>query len=675
MTPFGDEIAVAIAGSPALSLIAKATVVCAAALVLARFARRRRASVRHLMCATTFIVLLALPLVPAVAPARQVTLPLLEPAQVIADVAPAPVLSAPVGIAQSVDTIPAAAGRQLTLPSLSTVLLMAWIGGTAIVLVPMIAGLVRVRRVRRHGLPWRDGQLLVASIASALAVRRPIQVLLDDAADGPMTCGIVRPAVILPRDARQWAMEDLRRAIVHELEHVRRGDWLTLCLARFVCAVYWFHPLVWMLWRQLRLEAERACDDAVLRSEDPETYADQLVTLAERLVSNRAQSALAMADRDDLSARVSAVLDGRQPRGRAGSIWVAGAAIAAALLITAIAPLRAVAIARGLPASVADTVPDTAAVVTTQPPVAPALNAPVVEEAPPEPAGLLAAVSPAAAAAAEPQSVPARPAEAPIPRFLVASVKVNTSGRVLPSLPRLTPGRVTIENVGLRQLINLSHDIQPFQLVGLPGWAEDARFDINATSRDTASPAELLQMVRALLTDRFQLVTRREARLADLYTLEQLSPGSSKLKPSQADCAAVANMPVEQAVAAAGPDPSGRQGGPGSTRCQIFPMTGRGRVIATGARISNLTNILTNVVGRQVVDNTGLEGPFDMNLTWTPVPGMQAAPAGLPVPPPADPGAPSIFTALQEQLGLRLVTGRGPVEMLVVERLELPTPD
>ena len=104
-------------------------------------------------------------------------------------------------------------------------------------------------------------------------------------------------------------------------------------------------------------------------------------------------------------------------------------------------------------------------------------------------------------------------------------------------------------------------------------------------------------------------------------------------------------------------------------------MTGRGRVIATGARISNLTNILTGVVGRQVIDRTGLEGPFDMNLMWTPIPGMQAAPAGLPTPPPAQPDGPSIFAALQEQLGLRLVPGRGSVEMLVIERLERPTPD
>ena len=99
------------------------------------------------------------------------------------------------------------------------------------------------------------------------------------------------------------------------------------------------------------------------------------------------------------------------------------------------------------------------------------------------------------------------------------------------------------------------------------------------------------------------------------------------------------------------------------------------RRIATGARLSDLTNILTNVVGRQVVDKTGLTDPFNVNLTWTPDPGMQARVPGVLAVTPAQPDGPSIFAALEEQLGLRLASGRGPVEMLVVERLEQPGPD
>ena len=258
-------------------------------------------------------------------------------------------------------------------------------------------------------------------------------------------------------------------------------------------------------------------------------------------------------------------------------------------------------------------------------------------------------------------SVGAQVEPAPVQKFEVASVKANTSGRLLPSLPTLSPGRLALSNIGLRQLVNLSHEIQPFQLEGLPSWAESARFDIIATSRGDASVTDLLGMVRALLADRFQLVTRRDTRQMDVYSLVQVAPGASKLKPSEADCDAAANQPLAQT--ADGP------------RCQILPMTGRGRVIATGARSSHLTNILTNVVGRQVVDKTGLTGPFNVNLTWTPDPGMQPRTPGVPAVAPVQPDGPSIFTALEEQLGLRLVPGRGPVEMLVIQRLEPPGPD
>src|SRR5690606_37608319 len=152
--------------------------------------------------------------------------------------------------------------------------------------------------------------------ASDFGIRRRVQVLLHESLSGPMTCGVIRPAIILPKDAQTWAADDVHRAIIHELEHVRRADWLSQCLARAIAACYWFHPLVWVAWRQLALEAERACDDAVLRASEAAEYADQLVLLAQRLSTSR-QPQLAMANRSDLATRVLAVLDGGQRRSRA----------------------------------------------------------------------------------------------------------------------------------------------------------------------------------------------------------------------------------------------------------------------------------------------------------------------------------------------------------------------
>ncbi len=251
------EIAIAISSSLALSLIVKATVISASALIAAHIARRSRASIRHVLLAAAFTLLLALPLVSVAAPPREVSVSVPQAGSTVRVATLAPLRSAEPD-SRSVDNGGLRAGPVTgTLPSTSRLLLAVWVTGVALVLVPMVAGLMRVRRVRQNGLPWRDGQAVVADITAARAVRRRTQLLLDETVVGPMTCGVLRPVIVLPRDARVWDPEDLQRAIVHELEHIRRRDLLTLCIARVVCALYWFHPLVWISWRQLRLEAER----------------------------------------------------------------------------------------------------------------------------------------------------------------------------------------------------------------------------------------------------------------------------------------------------------------------------------------------------------------------------------------------------------------------------------
>jgi uncharacterized protein (TIGR03435 family) len=657
------EIAIAVSGSLALSLVIKATVVSAGTLIAVQTARRSRASVRHALLATAFLLLLMLPAVSVALPPREVFVPIAQAGTMVAPVGQT-LPDTVVPVARPVDVQgPTAAPASDRLPPMSVILLAAWLAGVALSLVQVIAGFIRIRRVRRNGLPWRAGQAIVTELAAAVGVHRRIQVLLDEAVAGPMTCGVVRPTIVLPLDARTWARADLRRAVVHEVEHIRRGDWFTLCVARVVCAIYWFHPLVWIAWRQLRLEAEKACDDAVLREALPEAYADQLVTLAERVTTGQAQSALAMANRGDLFARVSAVLDDQQARGRAGARWILTAGLIGVLLLAGIAPLRAVVRPHAFPQPAAAVAPhreeagtsSMALVQLAAPPAALAREVPTVA------AGQ---VSTAAPTPARPQA----PTEIrPLPRFDVVSIKVNNSGAAFPGFPRLTPGRATMTNVTVRQLIQASHDILPYQLVGLPSWADSARFDLTATSNANATPAELLLMVRDLLADRFQFSTRRETRQLDTYSLVEMTPGSAKLRRSAADCEAVANAPLDQTLAAT---PGGRDGQP---RCQVLPMTGRGRLIGTGMRLSGITNVLTGVVGRLVVDKTGLSGPFDVNLAWTPDPALQAVvrpPDALSVP-----DAPSIFTAIEEQLGLRLVSDRAPVELIVVERLEQPTSD
>ena len=323
-----------------ISIIVKATIVMAGGLAGAWLARGNRASVRHAVLAAAFAVLLGLPIASMVVPPVRLAVPVPVAATVFVD----SVDVAPQLAPSDARIVEASSISRWALPSVITLLLAGWFAGALFFLLRMMVGLRQVHSLRRFGLPWRDGQAAVDRLARNAGIRRRVEVLVHESLPAPVTCGVMHPAIVMPPDAQDWDAEDLNRALVHELEHVRRGDWVSHCLARIVCAVYWFHPLVWIAWRRLALEAERACDDAVLNGSEATLYADQLVGLARRLSTNRKSPALAMANRSDLSARVGAVLDGGQRRGRAGKMLVASVcAVAAVMVVVTMSPRRVVA--------------------------------------------------------------------------------------------------------------------------------------------------------------------------------------------------------------------------------------------------------------------------------------------------------------------------------------------
>ena len=108
-----------------------------------------------------------------------------------------------------------------------------------------------MRRLRRTGLPWPNLQQQTHALAAERGIHRPVELMRHEHVPGPITFGVLRPVVMMPADADEWPAADVRRAIVHELEHVQRRDWLILLAARSICACYWFHPLAWVAWRKL----------------------------------------------------------------------------------------------------------------------------------------------------------------------------------------------------------------------------------------------------------------------------------------------------------------------------------------------------------------------------------------------------------------------------------------
>jgi beta-lactamase regulating signal transducer with metallopeptidase domain len=338
MIPNLSSAALLLSGSLELSLVAKATIILIVAVAVTKVARKARASVRHLMVATGFAALIALPIMIVFGPALTIEVPAAPAAIVERATTGASSPAAPITSEIAVPT-------QRAVPSLSLAqwLRVGWAAGALVFLMPVASALWRLSMLRRTGLPvaWHRAEL--ARLADARGVSLPVELLEHEAVPGPMTFGIARPVIVLPLDAREWSEAELRRALMHEIEHIQRGDWLMQIVARTVAAMYWFHPLVWSAWRRLCLEAERSCDDAVVTTEERTDYAEQLVLLAQRMSAAPVQPLLGMANRSDLSTRVTAVLDERLHRGRAGLTFAFGAIAAAALVVLTVAPVRAIA--------------------------------------------------------------------------------------------------------------------------------------------------------------------------------------------------------------------------------------------------------------------------------------------------------------------------------------------
>ena len=343
MVPAVNELMLVIGSSLVASIVIKVTVTMALGLVVVWLGRGNRAAVRHALLAAIFGVILLLPIASVVMPPLHVGVPVGVESR-----AALPLLVSVRDAEPSATSADASHRNPLVAPrasklSFSNLLLAGWAAGAALFLFPVVTGLWQIRSLRRSGLPWRRGQSVVETLALEAGIHRRVEVLLHEALRGPMTCGVVHPVIVLPWDAENWNQEDLNRAIVHELEHVRRRDSVSGCLARVASAVYWFHPMVWIAWRRLVLEAERSCDDAVLRYSEGTAYADQLVVLAKRLSAARRLPLLAMANRADLATRVSALLDSRQRRGRAGIFSVSLASAAAVALVVVLSPITLVA--------------------------------------------------------------------------------------------------------------------------------------------------------------------------------------------------------------------------------------------------------------------------------------------------------------------------------------------
>jgi uncharacterized protein (TIGR03435 family) len=454
----------------------------------------------------------------------------------------------------------------------------------------------------------------------------------------PVTVGWRRPRILLPLEWRTWDNEKLKAVLAHEGAHVRRRDGLISALAGINRSIFWFHPLAWILERKLALLADQACDEtSVVLLGDRDSYARLLLEMAQ--IVDRSQGrlqrhALTMAAGSHIGKRIEAILDESRTFSQGLTRKTKTSLLVSAVVLVVIA----------------------------------------------------GAVQPAPVAHAQ-TTLPT-----PVPKFDTVSVKPcepgdgaghagrggGTGGRGIPMSP---PGELLVNCMTLWEMVGhaatesapLLNDFggpfEPKRVTGGPPWIYSEYYTINAKSSDPVANApgqtgganfKLLSgsMLLDVLEDNFHLKYRRVTQDVPVYSLH-VAPGGFKLQPSTpGDC-----IPYQPGTFfSPGPKPycmnHGGWNGPNWT------------IDGASQPLANMARMLSDMVMRPVLDKTSTTGLYTYNLKFA---HDANAPGDFPAGmgpfanvPPDIPVAPTIATALEQQLGLTLVSGTGPRETIVI---------
>ena len=449
----------------------------------------------------------------------------------------------------------------------------------------------------------------------------------------PGVVGVFHPILLLPEGiAERLTAPQLEAVLAHELCHIRRRDNLFASVHMIVEALFWFLPRIWWIGARLVEERERSCDEEVLRlGVDPRVYAEGILNVCKLYIESPLVCVSGVTG-SDIGKRIEAIMTNRAPLrlsvSKKLSLTLAGAAAVAVPIVIGI------------------------------------LNAPAIraQSAPPStPKFEVASIRPGCAGGGPGKSIDTKqkgggaiPASSPGRLSVCGPLAQDMGGLIQKAYGRFANGRR-----------NPPWAVVPVE--GGPAWVQTDPYLISARAEDDAS-LELMQgpMLQALLEDRFKLKMHRETREVPVYALT-VAKGGSKLQPFKEG----ACVPTDFSQVPYIPD-SAQKNCNDMIRFLTPPKLS---VEGQGANLEVITFLLGRIMDRPVIDKTGLTGMFDFHLEFA---ADQSTPVDLPPaltpPEPADPsGAPSIFSAIQEQLGLKLEPAKGPRDFLVIDRVERPS--
>jgi len=464
----------------------------------------------------------------------------------------------------------------------------------------------RLIAAMRGALPVQTGRELekLRRLEQSAGMTRQIELKVSASALEPGLLGIFRPVMILPKGISDRLTDaQLESILAHELCHVRRRDNLAAALHMFVEAIFWFHPLVWWIGARLVDERELACDEDVLRlGADPHVYAESILKVCKFYLESPLFCAAGVTG-SDLKKRIEAIMTNRTARNLELGKRLLLAAVGVAVIV-----------------------------------------GPVVF-------GLLHATQIRAQASA--QNVPAV-----APAFETVSIQPNKTGEPMAGFNvkgrpmsgvLMKPDRFMATNFTLHGLIHVAYGVPESQIMGGPDWLDSEKYDLDAKINATAierlsklsqeeAGIERGRMVQALLAERFKLQLHRESRQVPGYELVIAKNGPRLQQANPGDTY-----------------PNGLKDPQGRPIPRGILETGPCKLVGQGVPITALAVDLSERLGRNVVDETGLKGNYDFTLDCHTA-FMERGE--------------SLITVLPEQLGLELNAQTVPTEVLVIDHVE-----
>jgi uncharacterized protein (TIGR03435 family) len=493
-----------------------------------------------------------------------------------------------------------------------------WVCGVVTVLLIWFTRWRKIYQALQRAVPVKCGRELelLRRLETLAKVHRHIPMLRSVDMMEPGIFGIFRPLMLWPdRLSEQLENEHIEGILAHELVHVRRHDNLTAAIHMLVEIVFWFHPMVWWIESHMLQERERACDEAVVQlAGRPEVYAEGLLKAC-RFCAESPLICVSGITGADLRDRIIRIMTEHlvQKMDLSRKLLLGGVAFAS----------LAIPVALGLSVKL-----DTAVTMNVD------------------------------SSSRFEKTATNEDTAVALPLFAVAAIKPVAVADNVPSSMRITDDGVSLQAVFVAWIVSQAFSAQPVisreddRILGLPTWTKSERYDVEAKVDDEDVPKwralSLSQQgfaLQSLLVRRFNLQFHHETRERPTYSLVVAKNGLKLHKAQHVET-----------------NPSGTSSPDGTGDRDESTVT-PGKIVLKGSSLSLLANLLSSQgLSHPVVDKTGLTDLYDITLRWSP------ADVGS-----SDASLPSLFTALHEQLGLKLEYNKNPIDVIVVDHIEKPS--